>query len=173
MRGWGKSYDVDTVTRHPKWGDLPGEDTWDVAIITLTEHPTGSNIKAGLLPEDGRNPGGSGWVTGWGVQTHGDPHPGLSLFLMGTEMRVQTDEEAANSWYDGEYNPDTHISVYSGHSNGCNGDSGGPLTIGDRVYGVASFVGEGCKLSMPTVYTRLGAMRDWICANSDNAINGC
>ena len=53
------------------------------------------------------------------------------------------------------------------------GDSGGPLTQGSTVYGVASWAASGCESDFPSVYTRVGAFKSWICAQAGSNINDC
>ena len=53
------------------------------------------------------------------------------------------------------------------------GDSGGPMTQGGIVYGIASWVASGCLPEFPSTYCKVGAFRDWVCAATNNQGNGC
>lgn len=54
------------------------------------------------------------------------------------------------TWYEG------------GRKDACNGDSGGPLTLGNKQLGIVSY-GSACASDLlPTVYTEIAYHRDWI-----------
>ena len=53
------------------------------------------------------------------------------------------------------------------------GDSGGPLTVNSTLYGLTSWGRSGCATSSPSVYAKVGAVRDWICENTSNGAEGC
>ena len=53
--------------QHPNYGDGPGFSPNDIAITTCDRQiPEGPNVRPALLPSDSENPGGQGWITGWG-----------------------------------------------------------------------------------------------------------
>merc|ERR1712170_320325 len=55
----------------------------------------------------------------------------------------------------------------TGGKGSCNGDSGGPLTLGGRQVGIVSFgASAGCEVGYPAGYSRVAYYRDWISRNS-------
>ena len=53
------------------------------------------------------------------------------------------------------------------------GDSGGPMSVGSTIYGVTSWGVSGCGTNFPSVYTRVGAYKSWVCGASGNGPVGC
>lgn len=45
---------------------------------------------------------------------------------------------------------------------GCNGDSGGPLTVNGIQVGIVSFGSALCEAQNPTAYARVSHFVDWI-----------
>lgn len=58
---------------------------------------------------------------------------------------------------------DQHICTSgAGGRGGCNGDSGGPLTVSGIEVGVVSFGSSLCQAGHPTAFARVSYFRDWI-----------
>ena len=51
--------------QHPNYDQGPGFIPNDITYIRATSNIGGPNIIAGTLPPN-ENPGGMGWITGWG-----------------------------------------------------------------------------------------------------------
>ncbi|KAJ8954471.1 hypothetical protein NQ314_007077 [Rhamnusium bicolor] len=49
---------------------------------------------------------------------------------------------------------------------GCNGDSGGPLTVNGVEVGIVSFGSSSCQAGNPTAYARVSSFRSWITTNT-------
>ena len=54
------------VTQHPDYGSGPGFSPNDYAVVEATSAISGNNISPAALRTDPSNPGGTGWITGWG-----------------------------------------------------------------------------------------------------------
>jgi secreted trypsin-like serine protease len=59
----------------------------------------------------------------------------------------------------------------------CNGDSGGPILLGDQktVVGIVSFGSQECELGFPTIYTNVLNYLQWIgeTTGMDKLANAC
>ena len=53
------------------------------------------------------------------------------------------------------------------------GDSGGPMSIGNTVYGITSWIASGCLSNYPSVYAKVGVFYDWICTETGDQATGC
>ena len=65
------------------------------------------------------------------------------------------------------------ICVYNGSQGVCNGDSGGPLSVGSTIYGLTSWGRTQCVTSGASVFAKVGAESDWICSTTNNGAQGC
>ena len=52
--------------QHPNYDSGPGFTQNDIAVVQATSAISGTNIAAGQMASDSSNPGGNGWITGWG-----------------------------------------------------------------------------------------------------------
>lgn len=55
----------------------------------------------------------------------------------------------------------------AGGRTSCNGDSGGPMIVGNKQVGIVSYGSRGCPAGAPSVYVRVTKFLDWIQSNSD------
>ena len=54
------------VTQHPDYGSGPGFSANDYAVVLATGDIGGDNISPATIETAPGNPGGTGWITGWG-----------------------------------------------------------------------------------------------------------
>jgi secreted trypsin-like serine protease len=101
-------------------------------------------------------------TTGWGRTSY----KGLLMQQLGeTKLDLMANEQCKTIY--GEKYSDRALCAYSPGTDSCEGDSGGPLTLGNdiaklKLVGIVSF-GRGCAESgIPGVYTRVEAYYDWI-----------
>merc|ERR1711860_90141 len=141
----------------------------DFAVVEMAETPAGANVSPASVATSASNPGGNGVISGWG-RTCGSC--GLPNQLQGTPIPIISDSECTQRW-GSSFNSDLMICVYNGQQGACNGDSGGPLVVGSTLYGLTSWGRSGCATSSPSVYAKVGAVSDWLCANTNNGAQGC
>merc|ERR1712044_77408 len=147
-------FSISSVTRHPSYGVGSGFTPNDFSVVRTTS----------------TNPGGNGAITGWG-RTCGSC--GLPSALQGVDpMPIISDSECTSRW-GSSFNSNLMICVYNGSQGSCNGDSGGPLSVGTTIYGVTSWGVSGCGTNYPSVYAKVGAVRSWICSTTSNGAQGC
>ena len=51
--------------QHPNYDEGPGFTPNDISVVTASSSISGTNISPGSIPTT-ENPGGIGWITGWG-----------------------------------------------------------------------------------------------------------
>merc|ERR1711893_171657 len=163
-------FSISSVTRHPSYGVGSGFTPNDFSVVRTASTPSGSNISPGTIASSSSNPGGNGAITGWG-RTCGSC--GLPSALQGVDpMPIISDSECTSRW-GSSFNSNLMICVYNGSQGSCNGDSGGPLSVGSTIYGVTSWGVSGCGTNYPSVYAKVGAVRSWICSTTSNGAQGC
>ena len=54
------------VFQHPNYDSGPGFTQNDIATVRSASTISGTNISPGNMATNSNNPGGSGWITGWG-----------------------------------------------------------------------------------------------------------
>merc|ERR1719277_101897 len=165
----GGKFPLRRVTRHPDYGHGAGFVHADITVGEAEGLISGGAVSPATLPEDASNPGGEGWIVGWGKMC---ADCGSSLMLQGAEIPFMADDACEEFWGE-DVSRSTHICVYDKKATACSGDSGGPLTQEDTVYGLASWVNGECLPEFPAVYTRVGAYRSWVCDQTDGLAKGC
>merc|ERR1711860_125689 len=111
-------------------------------------------------------------VSGWGRLAGRDPGPDK---LHSVNIPYMTNEQCKLSW--GNMIKNNMLCAgedYTGSNSNsqlpCNGDSGGPLTLGNTIVGVVSFGQQFC-VYRPAVFARVSAILGWL---EDNGItNAC
>jgi len=152
---------------HENWD--PSTLSYDIALVIL---PTKFNlddtvqlvnIRSASCPDSALDDVQS-TISGWGKTS--DSSNSISPVL-----KVASEPIMSNSvckFYFGSYITNSHICFDGSNGNsGCNGDSGGPMTVGSgsnlEQVGIASFVsGLGCESTYPTAYTRVSCYHGWI-----------
>merc|ERR1712044_26977 len=59
-------FSIASVTRHPQYNVGSGFTPNDFSVVRMASSPSGSNISPATLASNANNPGGNGWITGWG-----------------------------------------------------------------------------------------------------------
>ena len=54
------------IFQHPQYDQGLGFTPNDISVVRATSDISGSNIDAGMIAQDTTNPGGMGYITGWG-----------------------------------------------------------------------------------------------------------
>ncbi|XP_018332555.1 trypsin-1-like [Agrilus planipennis] len=149
---------------HPLYNDATLD--YDMSILLLNEHLIfGKRIAAIALPPcNVVLPAGTmATVSGWGRLAYEGDDP---TQLQEVTVPIVTNEECAIS-----YSNDTGVYVTDrvlcagyeeGGRGGCNGDSGGPLTVNGVLYGLVSS-GVGCaEAGFPGTYVNVSSLRSYI-----------
>ncbi|KAG8041997.1 hypothetical protein G9C98_007305, partial [Cotesia typhae] len=159
---------VAEITVHEKYNS---SDSWknDIALIKIKgRFEISAVLKFVPLPIPNQDiPAESvAVISGWGTLQEGGKTP---VVLQKTEVFIASQSYCKQVHTDAGSNiHETHICAYDPvHETGpCNGDSGGPLMVDNKLVGLASWV-RGCASTMyPTVYTRVPSFLDWIEANA-------
>lgn len=124
-------------------------------------------VAISVLPVLGRSDlfvGDLATISGWGRTSDGSS--ATSAFLRAAQNNIVTNALCAQT-FGSIIVESTICKSTAGIQGGCNGDSGGPLTIaeaGGRLQiGVVSFgSGAGCELGFPSGFARVTSFRQWI-----------
>merc|ERR1712150_63901 len=145
----------------------------DIALVVTQELISEADASPGILNSDTSNPGpGTAMITGWG-RTCSDCS--LSEVLLKSEMNIMTDTECIfdyGSWFDSKH----HICLGDGTMESgaiCNGDSGGPMSIGNVIYGTTSWSSSRCQANRGSVYAKVATYHEWLCSLTDYEAAGC
>jgi len=167
------SHDVTNIRQHEDYNDNSGTYANDIAVLTLATAPDTSSDNIAIIDvavgSDGDFAGDTCQISGWGVTQTGSTSS--TLQYADTEVVTNTQCDSLMTGVIGVQIIDSHICVYNGQQGACSGDSGGPLTCGSDVAGVASWVitsGGDCSVDYPSVYTRLSSFEDWILLGRSN-----
>ncbi|XP_045460653.1 coagulation factor X-like [Harmonia axyridis] len=159
LRKKGVERKVTDVKIHPDF-DFQ-QQIYDVAVIKLNaplDYIPGK-IQSIKLPKPSDSvPLGEATVIGWGETNNNDE----KLYkLRALDLEIYSDEICESAGFNM-----TEVSFCAGHidepKNSCKGDSGGPLIIGDILYGIVSYGDTDCTIGIPAVYTKIPAVVDWI-----------
>ncbi|CAG9853607.1 unnamed protein product [Phyllotreta striolata] len=138
----------------------------DVAVIRLPSPITlSSTINLSPLPNFSEVAydldGLSGRVSGWGLTGSGK---GSDVLLAVNNTVISNTQ--CNSYYGVVKSREICLSG-AGRKTACSGDSGGPMIIGNKQYGIVSYGARDCPSGYPGVYARVDRFLDWIENNSD------
>jgi len=154
---------VSAVRVHPQWN--PSTINNDVAVLVLSSTLTlgQTNAQASNLAGAGADPaaGSAATVSGWGRTSAGGA---LSTQLKALNVNIIA--RGSTNWGSMVTTGMIPAGTSSGTENSCNGDSGGPLTVGGVQHGVVSWGHTNCaQPGYPGVYARVGQYRTWIDQN--------
>jgi len=161
----GQIIQVSKVNKHASYSS--SSINYDYAVLHLASAFTpGTNAAVGRLVASGSDPAGgtSCQISGWG-RTSSSSNTVSSVLKIAT-LSVIARATCSTRW--GRTIPAQQVCVHSTANSVCNGDSGGPLTIGGAIAGVASYVaGTACiHATIPNVYANVGPVVSWINTNS-------
>lgn len=104
-------------------------------------------------------------MSGWGITKFNDTTPSILQYARST---ILSNKDCIKIKPFQSVIKDTHLCLSSrGKVSSCDGDSGGPLVVKGVQVGIISFTIQECKISKPSVFTRISKYLDWIEANSD------
>lgn len=144
----------------------------DIATLILpTEVIYDQFIQPSILPSgaeiDNLFVGELATVSGWG--RFSDSNPASSTYLRFVSGNIISNE-ACTLVFNDMLLPSNICTSTTGGRGGCNGDSGGPLTIpsnGSLIQvGIVSFGMRGCERGFPAAFVRVTSFIDWIAENS-------
>lgn len=142
-----------------------GDNVPDIAVLGLTRAVTtvtpvrmAGPADRGLLAA-----GTTALAAGWGRTSNASQSS--SDHLRSGRVRIRSTSLCRDA-YGSDYERDVMLCA-GGEQDSCNGDSGGPVVVGDGAQavqvGVVSFGGDRCgDPDAPGVYARVDALRDWI-----------
>ncbi|XP_042742046.1 chymotrypsinogen A-like [Lagopus leucura] len=154
---------VAKVFRNPSYSWLTIRN--DIALIKLaTPAQLNARVSPVCLPEATDDfPGGLSCVTtGWGVLNSNDAD--TPAILQQAALPLLTNAQCKQYWGLRIYN--MMVCAGADGTSSCSGDSGGPLVCQKdgawTLVGIVSWGSSTCSTSVPAVYTRVTALRDWI-----------
>ncbi|XP_071516903.1 chymotrypsin BII-like [Panulirus ornatus] len=132
----------------------------DIALIKLPSAVNFTeNIQPVKLPASDVSVGTVVTPTGWGRSS--DLSDGTSSVLRQVDVPIIANDDC-NDVYGMIVSGMVCINS-SGGKGTCNGDSGGPLNLNGRTYGITSFGSSaGCEAGYPDAFTRVHHYLDWI-----------
>ncbi|XP_042690759.1 chymotrypsinogen A-like isoform X1 [Centrocercus urophasianus] len=137
----------------------------DIALIKLaTPAQLNARVSPVCLPEATDDfPGGLNCVTtGWGVLNSNDAD--TPAILQQAALPLLTNAQCKQYWGLRIYN--MMVCAGADGTSSCSGDSGGPLVCQKdgawTLVGIVSWGSSTCSTSVPAVYTRVTALRNWI-----------
>ncbi|KAF7491631.1 Trypsin epsilon [Sarcoptes scabiei] len=100
-------------------------------------------------------------VSGWGRTGRFKP---ISKNLLMASLKTVDIEECKNKWDKMfKVNTQSMICAAEAERSACNGDSGGPLTLGNKLIGIVSVGSSNClSLELPNIYTNVAYFNEWI-----------
>lgn len=161
----GSTLSVRSIIRHPDYSSINFSN--DVALLHLSS-PLKPGTNAGIIPlaESAPPEGAQVRVTGWGRLSAGGPLP--DHLQLADELVVIEQKECTSQW--SVSITESMLCAHSSRQASCNGDSGGPLTHNGQLVGVVSWGVSTCLHAyLPSVYSNVPHLREWIMANSGAA----
>ncbi|XP_066141749.1 trypsin-7-like [Euwallacea fornicatus] len=129
---------------------------YDIAVVTIVSAPQNFDVVPVKLNEDRDEAGTLGTVLGWGYDgaNEGELHK--------LEVPIKDNAECSEVYYS-DVNFSERMMCAGGQGGDyCWGDSGGPLTVGDVLVGIAAW-SSGCgEDNKPGVYVNVSKFRSWI-----------
>lgn len=162
----GETIGVRCAVTHPDYDGFVGN---DLAILKLSGSSGNSVIS---LNTDGNVPDSSSAMTvvGLGRTSTGGSVSSELLQLATTFVDTSTCDSAYGGT--GLVNGAQVVCATASNAGSCNGDSGGPMFIGNTQVGIVSFgSSQGCASGIPDGYTRVSNYVDWI--NSESGSDEC
>lgn len=163
-RTTGPTLNVTKITRHPSYSTATID--YDMAILTLNTSYTPST-NAGVIALSSTVPAvnASVNVTGWG-RTSSIAATNPTLLQLADTLKVMNRTDCQTRW--GAVTiTDRMICALSATQAICNGDTGGPLTLGGVLVGVSSWGASTClHATYPNVFANVTNLRSWILTNS-------
>jgi len=153
---------VTAITKHPNWNTNTIDADW--CLLTLANAVVTSDAVQ-IIPIADTPPasGTTCHLTGWG-RTSGSSST-LPTALQYTSMSILSAADCHLKWGDVNAVTSNMICAQSATSSGCNGDSGGPLTVDGQLVGVVSWGANGCPqdtTTRPTVYACAATGKSWV-----------
>ncbi|KRF97469.1 uncharacterized protein Dwil_GK28114 [Drosophila willistoni] len=156
-------FSVAQFIRHPLHS--PYSVDFDIALVRLSKPvPLGPLVQTILLADaDSEYPEGeTATISGFGAINH---HRDRQSFLRYAEVPIWSEKECRNKKYPFITERNICAGTSAGIVSSCYGDSGGPLTVDNKLYGVVSW-GYKCGRTGPGVYSYVPAYRCWIFQNA-------
>jgi len=156
----GAVIQVSAIRQHASYSSSTID--YDVAVLTLASSFTpGTNAAVATLAAAGSDPaaGGAAIVTGWGRTSSGGS---TSASLLQASLSIIA-RATCNSAWGSQTVTARMVCAHHASRSACNGDSGGPLTVGGVQVGVVSWGPSTCtSATLPTAYSAVGNLRSWI-----------
>ncbi|KAM7344108.1 transmembrane protease serine 9-like [Cochliomyia hominivorax] len=150
-----------------KWVSHSQYSSWtvdyDIGLLIIDDvfDFTNLNIKPIAIKESRPVDGKMGTVAGWGYREEFGPS---SSHLEEVQVPIVRSKVCTQSYGAGEITDRMICAGYlkAGGKDACQGDTGGPLVVDNELVGLVSW-GRGCaRPNYPSVYTFVGALKEWI-----------
>jgi trypsin len=154
----GSTVSVSRISRHASYSSSTID--YDVAVLTLASNfSPGTNAAVVTLASSAPASGAAAIVSGFGRTSGGGA---VSSVLLQTTLNIVAQATCQQTY--GSINTITARMVCANASGkgSCNGDSGGPLTVGGQQVGVVSWGVSGCLTTYPSVFANSVNLRSWI-----------
>ncbi|XP_014486729.1 PREDICTED: chymotrypsin-2-like [Dinoponera quadriceps] len=161
-------HEVEQIIVHKEYNP---SNSWrnDIALLKVkTPFVTSADISHIPLPPKGHvvNAEDVAVVSGWGRLWESGP---TTEKLQRVNIQIADQDSCKRKYNAMGYNVHaTQVCAYDPTTSkgSCNGDSGGPLTVGGKLVGLVSWAYGCASTNYPTVYTRVVSFLDWINANA-------
>ncbi|XP_013140881.1 PREDICTED: collagenase-like isoform X2 [Papilio polytes] len=135
----------------------------DVAMIVINSVAYNNNIRnIGLASGTNDYAGTWAWAAGFGLTADGG-NIGNNQFLSHARLQVITNNVCRQTYGSATVIASTLCISGANRVSTCNGDSGGPLAVGNTLIGVTSFGSiRGCQQNQPAGFARVTSFNAWI-----------
>lgn len=161
----GQLLQVESIAQHADYNETTLAN--DISILKLAEELNMRMLGVRAIKLPAKNASlqthALASVAGWGITA--ETGSNKSIVLRQVKVPIVSQRQC-NKWYNGSIDQGMLCAGYvGGAKDSCTYDSGGPLTLDNRLIGVVSW-GAGCaRKQKPGVYTRVAYFRDWINKN--------
>ncbi|CAG2118213.1 unnamed protein product, partial [Medioppia subpectinata] len=153
---------VSKILGHPQYNGNTID--YDYCLLKLASPAAESDgVQFATLASSSPADGANALLTGWG-KTSGSSSA-LPTALQAANFAIVSQAKCHTLWSD--VNTVTPRMICAAHqsASGCNGDSGGPLSVGNELVGIVSWGSNGCPADTtkrPTVYADVANQRTWL-----------
>jgi trypsin len=160
----GTTVAVQRIIKHGSYSSSTINNDYALLIIASAFSP-GTNAAVIALAAASADPasGATVRVSGFGRTSGGGS---VSSVMLYADLTVVARATCNSRWASSNAVTTKMICAHHASRSACNGDSGGPLTIGNTLVGVVSWGPSGCThATLPTIYASVPAERTWIVNN--------
>jgi len=153
---------VSQIIIHGSYSSSTINNDYCILITSSAIQTNGGSIQVATIPTSAPAAGANAVLTGWGRTTGTSPLP---TALQVGNMQITSTATCQAGWQGVNTITANMICAGAQTVSGCNGDSGGPLTVNGQLVGIVSWGASGCPantLTRNTVYANAVTGRTWI-----------